>query len=317
MYICNQRGEWMNFVTLKYVLEIAKTGSISKAAENLYIAQPNMSRAVKELEGSLGVTLFARTSKGMKPTPEGEKLIYHAEKILKQVETVEELFKDNSSKKQFFSISVPRATYIADAFCEFSKTLDADTKAQIYYKETNAQRTVDNVIHGISRLGIVRYDARHDKYFKDMFEEKGLSYELVAEFTFKIVMSVNSPLANKETVSSDDLGALIEIAHPDPFVPSFSTAQILEDELSGEINRRIFVYERASQFELLSNNPETFMFMSPMPEYILKKHNLIEKTYKGTTKIKKDVLIHKKDYQLTKLDKDFITELCNARRRSL
>ena len=85
----------MNLVQLKYAVEIADTGSINKAAENLFIGQPNLSRAIKELESSLNITIFHRSAKGMDLTPDGENFIRYARTILKQVEDVENLFCGN------------------------------------------------------------------------------------------------------------------------------------------------------------------------------------------------------------------------------
>ena len=65
----------MNLLHLKYVVEISKTGSISKAAENLYMGQPNLSRAVRELEEEVGITIFNRTARGITVTAEGEELL--------------------------------------------------------------------------------------------------------------------------------------------------------------------------------------------------------------------------------------------------
>ena len=81
------------------------------------------------------------------------------------------------------------------------------------------------------------------------------------------------------------------------------------------IDRRIFVFERASQFELLSENPETFMWVSPVPDTLLERYGLVQKKCMDNQKIYKDVLIYKKDYRLTELDNLFITELCKARRQ--
>lgn len=71
----------MNILHLKYAVEVEKTRSISKAAENLFMGQPNLSRAVKELEESLGITIFKRTSKGILITPQGEEFLQHAKKF--------------------------------------------------------------------------------------------------------------------------------------------------------------------------------------------------------------------------------------------
>ena len=78
----------MNILHLKYAVETAKAGSLSKAAEALYMNQPNLSRAIKELEGSLGVTLFERSARGMVPTPQGGVFLRYAKAILQQVDSL-------------------------------------------------------------------------------------------------------------------------------------------------------------------------------------------------------------------------------------
>ena len=87
----------MNIKYLKYAVEIAKSGSINKAAEQLYIAQPNLTRAIKELEKELSIIIFDRNAKGMTLTPDGEKLIQYGKRILKEIDDVEDLFKDGES----------------------------------------------------------------------------------------------------------------------------------------------------------------------------------------------------------------------------
>ena len=104
----------MNIAHLKYAVEVEKTASITKAAENLFMGQPNLSRGIKELEETLGVKIFKRTSKGIVPTPQGEEFLGYAKSILAQIEEMESLYKPEKNNKLKFSISVPRASYIAD-----------------------------------------------------------------------------------------------------------------------------------------------------------------------------------------------------------
>ncbi|MBQ7915237.1 MAG: LysR family transcriptional regulator, partial [Firmicutes bacterium] len=254
----------MNILHVKYAVEVAKAGSLSKASENLYVAQPNISRSIKELETDLGIVIFERTTKGMSLTAEGEEFMNYARGILSQIEQVEKMYRDGAAKKQKFSISVPRACYISEAFVQFSKTLTQDA-AEIFYKETNSQRTINNILNHDYKLGIIRYAENYDKYFKTMLEEKGLAYEMVAEFTYQLIMSKNNPLAQKEQITFDDLTDYIEIAHADPYVPSLSMAKVVKEELPDNIDRRIFIFERASQYDLLAENAETFMWVSPAP----------------------------------------------------
>ena len=306
----------MNILHMKYAVEVAKVGSLNKAAETLLIAAPNVSRSIKELEADIGISIFDRTAKGMGLTPEGEEFINYAKEILRQIDEVENLYKKGSVKKQKFSISVPRACYISEAFAQFSKSLSKEA-AEIFYKETNSQRTIRNMLEHDYKLGIIRYAENYDKYFKTMLEEKGFCYEMVTEFTYSLLMSAENPLAKKETITFDDLTDFIEIAHADPYVPSMPLSKVVKEELPDNIDRRIFIFERASQFDLLSNNPETFMWVSPAPESLLYRYNLVQKKCVDNKKIYKDVLIYKDGYKLSKLDRQFITELCEAKRKYL
>ena len=97
----------MNILHMKYAVEVAKLGSLNKAAETLMIAQPNISRSIKELEADLGITIFKRSAKGMVLTPYGEEFMYYAQDILNRIERMELSYKDGSHKKRKFSISVP------------------------------------------------------------------------------------------------------------------------------------------------------------------------------------------------------------------
>ena len=306
----------MNILHMKYAVEVAKVGSLNKAAETLLIAQPNISRSIKELEADLGITIFDRSSKGMFLTPEGENFIGYAKNILKQIEQVEDIYKNGAVKKQKFSISVPRACYISEAFAQFSKSLSFDP-AEIFYKETNSQRTINNILNHDYKLGIIRYAENYDKYFKTMLEEKGLSYEMVTEFSYSLIMSADSPLAELDEITFDDLTDYIEIAHADPYVPSLPLSKVVKEDLPDNIERRIFIFERASQFDLLSENPDTFMWVSPAPQKVLDRYNLVQRKCVDNKKVYKDVLIYKNGYKLTKMDKQFITELCESKRKHL
>lgn len=303
----------MNVLHMRYAVEVARLGSINKAADELFIAQPNLSRTIKKLEDVLGITIFDRSSKGMKLTPEGERFIRYAEKILGELDDIEKMYKDGSEKKQRFSISVPRASYIADAFVNFSKSIGS-SPAEIFYMETNSNTAINNITTSGYHLGIIRYAANYDKYFKDMLDERGLSYELVAEFKYVLLMSRESSLANKPDISFADLYPLIEIAHGDPYVPSIPASTVRKTELPDEVERRIFLFERGGQFDLLSANPETFMWVSPIPEKLLDRYGLVQRVCVEARIVYKDMLIKRSEYRLSPLDKQFLTELMASKR---
>lgn len=303
----------MNVLHMKYAVEIAKAGSINKAAEALLVAQPNLSRSIKELEFDLGITIFDRTAHGVSVTADGERFIDYAERILKQIDHVEEIFKPDYISKRKFSISVPRTSYISDAFTQFTKKIGTEA-VELFYKETNSSRAINNILHADYNLGIIRYAENYDKFFEQRLLEKGLVGEVITTFNYLLTMSKNSPLALLDKIKFRDLEPYIEVAHADPYVPSLSLAQVKKEELPDNIARRILVFERASQFEVLSENFETFMWVSPAPDKLLERYGLVQKECEENKKIYKDVLIYRKDYKLSELDKLFIDELSKSKK---
>ena len=302
----------MNVLHVKYAVEVARLGSLNKAAETLFIAQPNISRAIKDLEADLGIQIFKRSPKGMELTPDGEEFIDYAQDILRSIDRMEQSYREGSHKKRRFSISVPRASYVSKALAEFSKNL-GQTDVEVYYKETNSKKTINKILSGEYKLGIIRYADNYDKHYQNMLEEKGLVGELIAEFSYVLLMSKDNPLATKENIEYEDLFPYIEIAHADPYVPSLSMSKVFREEIPNTIGRRIFVFERASQFDILSTNPETFMWVSPISQKMLDRYGLVQRTCDGNKKLYKDILIYHKGYKLTKLDKEFISALTVAK----
>ena len=306
----------MNVLHMKYAVEVAKKGSLNKAAESLLIAQPNLSRSIKELEAHIGIEIFERSARGMKLTPDGEEFINYAKSILRQIEQVENMYTTDGVKKRVFSISVPRSSYISEALIGFSKKLDKNP-TEIFYKETNSKRTITNILDSGYRLGIIRYAKSYETYFKQMFEEKGLESRFITEFNYRLIVSRDNPLAKKKDISYDDLVDYIEIAHADPYVPTLSLSRVIKEELPDNIDRRIFIFERARQFGLLSENPETFMWCSPVPQKFLDGYNLVQCDCAYNNKIYHDVLIYKKGYKLTSIDNEFLNELLDSKKEHM
>ena len=299
----------MNITQLKYAVEIEKSRYLNKAADNLYMAQPNLSRALKELEDSIGITIFKRTPNGMLVTPDGEEFLEQAKKLLREIEEMEDKYQNGKRNKETFSISVPRATYISYAFSRFASKVDSDHRADLFYKETNSMRAINNILHADFKLGIIRYALNYEQYFAEMVKEKNLVSEDLTLFNYYLAMSKNHPLAEKREIDFDDLKDYIEVAHADPYVPSLSAAVVRKEELPDNTKRRIFVFERASQFELLNMTEGTFMWVSPLPEKLLEQYGLVQKKCACNQKVYKDILIYPKNYKLSKLDKMFISEL--------
>lgn len=296
----------MNLTHLKYAVTIAKTNSINKAADELFVGAPAMSRAIKELELDLGVTLFERSAKGMFLTSDGKLFVEYASKVLKEVDDIENIFKTSSDKSSKFSIYAPRATYINDAFKNFSLKVTSDSNAELLYKEADADTIINKVLKEDGGLGIIRYSQVDETYYKSLVDEKGIVGELIVEFSYQLLMSKKSPLNNKKNISFVDLVSYDEITHPDFLIHQ---TDFKKDEVKGN---RILISDYNSQFELLDKNPNTYMWVSSVSKDILSKYNLIER--KCGNNIYKDVLINRAGYRFSELDRVFIEELIKVKR---
>lgn len=296
----------MNTVLLQYAVEVEKTGSITQAAINLYMEQPNLSKAIKTLEESLGAPIFKRTSKGVVPTARGRIFLEHARSVLVQIDEMEHLYRTDQGNSVEFSLSMPRASYLSAACSRFIKKIGGEKSINVWLRETNSADTIRSVETGEYNLGIIRYQSGTERFFEKETGAKGLSMELVFEYPLRLLMSKEHPLSDKDEISPEDLAPFIEIVHGDGV-----RGRRDETERKGkvEFNKRIYVFERGSQFDLLWENPDTYMWVSPMPSEILCRYQLIEQSCKKNTKAYCDYLIYRKGYSLSDWDKEFIDQL--------
>lgn len=298
-----------NILHLKYALEVEKTGSISKAAENLYMGQPHLSKAIRELEDVLGITIFNRTSKGVVSTQKGKEFLKYAKNILLQIDEMEALFKPESSDNQKFDISVPRASYISFAFTEFLKDLDTEKSIDLNYRETNSVRAIKNVADSINNLAIIRYQKIYERYFLEAIQEKELEYEYIWEFEYVALMSDMHPLAKEDKIYYSNLVNYTEIIHGDISVPFLPIAMARDLAQADDKKKKIAVFDRGIQFEILTRVANTYMWVSPMPKDVLSCFSLVQKKCAMSKNKYKDILIFRKGYHFTENDKLFLDKL--------
>ena len=297
----------MNTVLLQYAVEVEKTGSITQAAANLYMDQPNLSKAIKSLEESLGAPIFKRTPKGVVPTERGRVFLEYARNVLVQIEEMEHLYKPDEINGMKFSLSMPRASYISLACTRFIRTMDPEESMAVWLRETNTAETLRDVETGEYNLGIIRYQSSSEAYYRQVTSTKGLSMEPLFGYSLRLLLSSHHPLAKKKEIYSEDLAPYIEISHGDGVTRNKETFE--RDTHLKNPAKRIFVFERGSQFDLLCENPDSYMWVSPMPDQVLKRYHLIERECIGNHRLFQDSLIYRKGYTFTAWDKEFLKEL--------
>lgn len=304
----------MNILYMKYAVTVARCGSITGAAEQLYMNQPNLSKAIKELEASLNITIFQRTSTGVIPTAQGQEFLDSARRILQQLDELKERYQSEDKRKVAFSVSVPRASYITYAFAGFANSLSNSSEFELNFMETNSMEAIQNISRKGYSMGIIRYQSEYDNYFQKMLQEKRLQAELLWEFEYQALMSVRSPLAHKRSIQLQDLVPLTEVIHGDwdvPFLPDDQQEKILTVPNQ---KKKIYVYERGSQFDLLQSVPNSFMWVSPVPDALLERYQLVQL---GCSEMVghpfRDVLISPQGYRFSKVEKGFIQRVQEER----
>jgi DNA-binding transcriptional LysR family regulator len=299
----------MNTQHLIYAIEVEKTGSITQAADNLYMAQPNLSRGIKELETSLGIRIFKRTSKGVSITKKRSRLLYYAKNILAQIENMEALRLPEDPGKQVFNVTYPHGGYISHAVSRFVSGLDGRRAMQLKIQETNSSRSISQVAEGQFNLGIVRYQPSYETYLLEFLTEKNLSSKLIWEFDSLVLMSRGHRLADADAISGEDLSDSIEIEHGDVIAPHFPDMESCAPRKDRSPVRKISLHERGNPFELLMRLPSAYMWAPPVPDDILSQYDLVQRQCGRPRRTYKDILIFRDGYAFSDLDKRFIDEV--------
>lgn len=291
-------------------MEVERVGSITQAAQNLYMAQPNLSKAIKELEKELGFAIFKRSATGVKLTEEGAEFLYYAKNITNQLNAVGRISQRYGNEKLKYKISIPRGSYLVNGFTSFVSELKLEKGMEITVNETNDIGIISNVVDHGYNIGIIRYQLKNEDYYLSMLKNNHLLYETIWEFEYVLVMSQEHPLAQKQEITMEDLATYTKITHGDIDLPHDKYSH--KDKKNNSRNV-IYVYERGSQFDLLANVPTTYMWVSPIPKKLLEKNHLVQRVCKAEDNLYKDVLIFREDYRINEYDKLFQKKIYEAK----
>jgi len=304
-----------NLLQLKYAVEVEKTGSISKAAENLYMNQPNLSKSIRELEDDIGIAIFDRTAKGVVPTEKGREFLGYARNILSQIAEMEALYKPSDDKKIRFDLCAPRASYVSQALIDVILSLGPDADYSIDYREAGAMRTIKQVANGINQLGVIRYQTLYEANYLNTLAERSLVYEPIWDFSCVVIFSAQHALNNQPIVTDHDLVDCTEVIYGDASIPSLPVNQARELAQAIEAKNTITVYERASQLELLSCLDSAYTIASPIPQDVLDRFKLVQRRVDFPGNLFRDVLIYRAGYHMTRLDRLMSEKLRESARR--
>jgi len=307
----------VNLLSLKYVIEVDKAKSISKAAQNLFMGQPNLSKAIKELERELGITIFRRTAKGVAPTREGAEFLSHASTILSQVDELESMYKVPEEKSIRFSVSVPRADYISCAFTDFLSRMKRGAPLSVSFKEANSMTAIRDVTAGKSNLAIIRCPNLFEGDYLSFLEEQQLRREVLWEYSMGILMSKHHPLAPLSEIPYGALVNYTEVAYGDFEAPASSCAQTIAETPMQPSAKCIYLYEQGTQYQLLREVAGAYLWSPPVTKPFLEKNELVLRHCSISSLGSKDLVVYPKDYELNAWEKMFVQSVKSAARTCL
>lgn len=290
---------------MKNALEVYRAGSISQAAKNLFMNQPNLSKSIHDLERELGITLFIRTPKGILISKEGALFMEYAQAVFQKLEELELLLTKQKQTEVSFNISIPRASYITYAFTQFVSTIPDISQMKINYRETNHSEAIENLLSHDFDLGIVRYSQPFDTELEQLRSRTDLICRKIWTSAYVLIFSSHHPLAHASEIHLADLAEYTELIHGDE-----TPVQTASEH---DASRQIALYERGSQFDFLHNVPTTYMWVSPVPQEILTQHELVQRTCCDSQAAFCDVLITRKNYHFTSFSRSFLSILEQTR----
>lgn len=194
----------MTIQQMFYAITISDTGSMNKAAQRLYISQPTLTNAVKELETQLGIRIFRRTGKGVTTTPEGEEFLSYARQIYQQYEMLNRKYSDPSNIKRKFGVSAQHYSFAVKAFVETVKRFDIQ-KYEFAMREGKTSDVINDVSTFKSEIGILYMNDFNRKIIEKTLRDNDLEFYRLTDCKAYVYMWKNHPLAKNKSISFSEL----------------------------------------------------------------------------------------------------------------
>ena len=238
----------MTLQQLKYAITVAQTGTITEAAEKLYISQPSLTNAIHELEKEMNIEIFTRTNKGIIVSKDGEDFLGYARQVLEQAEVLEDKYKGGGGGKKKFCISTQHYSFAVNAFVDLIKKYGQD-EYDFSIRETQTYEIIEDVAKMNSELGIIFMDDFNDVVLNKILKSNDLEFHQLYSAKPHVFISRRHPLAGKQIITNEQLEAYPYLSYEQGEHNSF----YFSEEIFSDFERRknIRVRDRATLFNLL------------------------------------------------------------------
>lgn len=194
----------MTLQQLNYVITVSEIGSMNKASEILYVAQPSLTSAIKELEKEIGITIFNRGGRGVTLTNDGAEFLLYARQLYSQYESLMEKYGPDSTLKKKFGVSTQHYSFAVKAFVEMVKNFDA-SKYEFAIRETKTRDVISDVATLRSEIGILYLSDFNRNVITKLLESNGLLYTHLIDCQAYVYLWRGHPLAEKNSINFSEL----------------------------------------------------------------------------------------------------------------
>lgn len=233
---------------LRYVTMVAKTGTITEAANKLYISQPSLTSAIHELENEMNIVIFRRTNKGVSVTKEGEDFLGYARQVLEQAAILEDKYKKNSGGKKQFCVSTQHYSFAVNAFVDLIKKYGQD-EYDFSIRETQTYEIIEDVAKMRSELGILFLNDFNETVINKILKSHELEFTQLFVAKPHVFISRKHPLADKKIITNSELELYPYLSFEQGEHNSFYFSE--EIFSASERKKNIRVRDRATLFNLL------------------------------------------------------------------
>ncbi|MFS1664253.1 LysR family transcriptional regulator [Streptococcus sp. zg-JUN1979] len=238
----------MRIQQLHYIIKIVETGSMNEAAKQLFITQPSLSNAVRDLEREMGIDIFNRNPKGITLTKDGVEFLSYARQVVEQTALLEERYKSKTTHRELFSVSSQHYAFVVNAFVSLLGQADM-TQYELFLRETRTWEIIDDVKNFRSEIGVLFLNNYNRDVLTKMFDDNHLTYTSLFKTRPHIFVSKDNPLAKKEQVRLDELEDFPYLSYDQGIHNSFYFSEEIMSQVPHK--KSIVVSDRATLFNLL------------------------------------------------------------------
>lgn len=242
----------MTFQQLKYLVEIFQCGSITGAAQKLFISQPSLSKSVRDLETELGITIFERSRTGVSCTAEGMEVLEYANSILEQTVSMKAHFASRAESEMLrLSISAQHYIFLTDAIIDFVNQSVARTERfSVTFRECTTSQVIEDVISRRSMVGILYVSESTRSFMLQLLRKNELEFHQLGLFSSHVYLRKGHPLSGKAVLTEAELRPYPCIRYEqDGDSLNFSEEVAVPDDAS----QRIFVTDRSTLLSIVKN----------------------------------------------------------------